>query len=156
LGLKSKFRLFAVDAHFGIVLGVLPSGDGFVRQIRQLQHQRIARRLGLGRLFVERGDFLAQIFRLGLFGLGLGEFFLAHERADFLAHAVALGFERFHFGQGFPALFVEPLSSSSISVESGRVFCRSVEVQSSGKLAMSTSRQQHLRTPLHGTSRREL
>ena len=78
-----------------------------MRQIRQSQHQRIARRLGFGRRLVQRGDFVAQIARLGLFRLRLGEFFLAHERADFLANAVAQGFERFHFRQGFPALLVQ-------------------------------------------------
>ncbi len=78
-----------------------------MRQVGQLQHQGIAGGVRLGRLLVERGDFFAQVLGLRFFGLGLGEFFLAHERANFLAHAVAQGLERFHFGQEFPALFIQ-------------------------------------------------
>ena len=107
LGLEVVIRLRAVNADYGIVFGGFAERDRFMRQIGQLQHQRVARRFGFGGLLVERGDFFAQILGLGFFGLGLGEFFLAHQRADFLAHAVAQGFERFHFGQGFAALFVQ-------------------------------------------------
>ena len=96
-----------MNAHFAIVFRRFANDDRFVRQVGQLQHQRVARGFAFGNLLFKRGNFFAQIFRLGFFRFGLGEFLLAHERADFLADAVALGFQRFHFGQGFPALFVE-------------------------------------------------
>ena len=91
----------------GLSSAVLPIGDRFVRQVGQLQHQGVARGLGLGGLLVQRGDFFAQFAGFGFFGLGLGDFLLAHQRADFLGDAVALGFERFDFGQRFAALLVQ-------------------------------------------------
>ena len=78
-----------------------------MREIRQLQHQYIAGGFALGRLLVERGNLVAQVFGLGLFGFRLGDFLLPHQRADFLAHPVAEGFERLHFGQQLAALLVK-------------------------------------------------
>ena len=106
MGLKAWVDFLADDANDRIVLGGLAQRNGLVRQVGQLQHQGVAGRLRLGRLFVEPGDFLAQVLGLRFFGLGFGEFFLAHERADFLADAVAEGLERFHFGQRFAALLI--------------------------------------------------
>ena len=70
-----------------------------MRQIRQPQHQLVPGRLRLRRLFIQRRDPVAQVAGFLLLGLGLGEFLLAHERADLLGHALALGLERFDLAQ---------------------------------------------------------
>ena len=96
-----------MNADFTIIFGGFTFGNRFVRQVRQLQHERIARGFNFAGLLVERGNAVAQLTRLRLFRLGLGGFLLSHQRADFLRDAVALRFERFDLRQDFPALLVE-------------------------------------------------
>jgi hypothetical protein len=90
-----------------IVSGAFTEGDGFVREVGQLQHQLIACGSGRCGLLVEGGDFIAQIPGLRFFGFRLGDFFLAHQGADFLADAIAKGLEGLNFGEEFAAFFVE-------------------------------------------------
>ena len=75
-------------------------------EIGQAQQQLVAPGLGGGGLFVEFGDFVAQVAGFLFFSFGLGGLLLAHQRADFLGNAVALGLEGLDFREQFAALLV--------------------------------------------------
>ena len=61
----------------------------------------------LGDGLVERGDAVADVAGLAFLGLGLGQFLLAHERADLLGDCVALRLELLDLGQRRAAAVVK-------------------------------------------------
>lgn len=78
-----------------------------MRQVRQAQQNLIARGLDFRHLPVQLGDPMTNVFRLGFLRLGLGDFLLAHERADLLGDTVAPRLQLLHFGQPLAPLLVE-------------------------------------------------
>ena len=105
--LEGESRLLTNSSDDRIVFRGLSDLHRLMRQIRQLQHQRIERCIRLRQLLVERGNSVAEIPGFRLLRFGLGGFLLPHQGADFLRHPVALRLERLDFRQDFPPLLVE-------------------------------------------------
>ena len=107
LGFEGKLRLAAPLANLRVLLRRLANGHAGVRQIRQANQDGVARRLDLLLLRIKFADAVADRFRLGLLGFGLGELLLSHERANLFRDAIARGFELLDFPEQFSPLFIK-------------------------------------------------